>query len=495
MKSETLKVLDDYLKKIDEVIEKGQYKDDWSSLANHKVPDWYQKAKFGIFIHWGAYSIPSFFNEWYPKHMYEPESHVYKHHIEKYGTPKEFGYKEFIPMFKAEKFNPTEWADLFKEAGAKYVMPVAEHHDGFPMYDTDLSEWCTTKMGPHRDIIGELKEAFEKKDLVLTTSSHRIEHYWFMGGMREIESDIPEDLEHGHIYWPSNIPPFKGIGQWAVSGFDVDELFMQDWLARTCELIDKYKPKVLYFDWWIQVEPLKPYLRKFMAYYYNRALEWGEEVTINYKNDAIMYGCAVRDVERGQLADISPTFWQSCTSVAKNSWGYTEGNNYKESHELIQTLIDVVSKNGTLLLNIGPKPDGSIPEEDANLLKAVGAWLNVNGEGIYETTHWKKYGEGPTVSKEGHFTDGNSSEYTTEDFRYTYKNGFIYAFAMKWPEDGVVRMKLLGRKTEQMNAVIRSVEVLGAPNGCSHTLCNTHLTVIASGIDTKAPVCIKVAID
>lgn len=488
-----LNKMKEYLKVIDEVIENGKYKPDWESLKDHKVPTWYQKAKFGIFIHWGVYSVPSFGSEWYPRWMYKPGTNEYNHHVKTYGEPKDFGYRDFVPMFKAEHFNASEWATLFKEAGAKFVMPVAEHHDGFQMYDSELSEWCASKKGPCKDIVGLLKEEIEKRDMVLTTSSHRIEHYWFMGGGRSFESDMKEDTPYGDMYWPSVKEPF--ISQDAVHGVEVDELFMQDWLARTCEIVDKYRPKIMYFDWWIQVEPMKPYLKKFAAYYYNRAEEWGEEVTINYKNDAFMFTTAVRDIERGQLSEISPTYWQNDTSVAKNSWCYTEGNDYKKPYEIIGDLVDVISKNGSLLLNIGPKPDGTIPEEDAHILREIGQWLKVNGEGIYESTYWKKYGEGPTVTKEGHFTDVLRNPFTSEDFRYTYKNGTIYAFSMKWPEDGVVRMKYLGKASKVCNAVIKEVEVLGAPKGSRYIQCEDYLTVIAEGIQTEAPVCIKITID
>jgi len=275
----------------------------------------------------------------------------------------------------------------------------------------------------------------------------------------------------------------------------VDTLFMEDWLARTCEIVDKYQPKIMYFDWWIQVESMKPYLKKFAAYYYNRAYEWGKEVTINFKNDAFMFETGVRDIERGQLSDTSPAFWQNDTSVAKNSWCYTEGNDYKEPHEVICDLVDVVSKNGSLLLNIGPRADGTIPKEDADILKAMGAWLKVNGEGIYGSSYWKKHGEGPTHTKEGHFTDVLRNSFTTEDFRFTYKNGYIYAFAMRWPEDGVVRIKMLGKDSKTFHGVIKNVEVLGAPEGCRYQLCAEHLTVISDHIKTKEPVGIKITID
>ncbi len=495
--SDKLEILKKHLAKIDEVIANGEYKDNWDSLKNHPVPQWYQKAKLGIFIHWGVYAVPSFGSEWYPYYMHregkiERGNHVYQHHIDTYGKHKDFGYKDFIPMFTAPKFNAAEWAELFKEAGAKFIMPVAEHHDGFPMYDCELTDWCATKMGPKKDIVGELKAEVEKRDMVLTASSHRVEHYWFMSGAKKFDSGMPQEPEYSDLYWPSTIDPFEDH----TSVYDVtcDELFMQDWLARTCEIVDKYQPKIVYFDWWIQIKPMKPYLKKFAAYYYNRAKEWGAEVTINYKNDAFMHTVGVRDIERGQLADISPWFWQNDTAVALNSWCYTVGNQYKKTHEIIADLVDVVSKNGSLLLNVGPHPDGSIPKEDADILKEIGAWLKVNGEAIYETIPWRKYGEGPTVTEEGHFTDTLREPFTSEDFRFTFKDGSIYVFAMKWPEDGVVRIKALGERSALFNAVIESVEVLGAET-CDFTLCKDYLSVYSKGITTDKPVCIKITTD
>ncbi|MFI3238337.1 MAG: alpha-L-fucosidase [Lachnospiraceae bacterium] len=502
-----LQNMKDYLKVIDEVNEKGPYKaDSWSTMMNHKVPDWYRNAKFGIFIHWGVYSVPAFGSEWYPRFMYKKDAYrrdknMYQHHIDTYGEHKDFGYRDFVPMFKAEKFDAAVWADLFKEAGARFVMPVAEHHDGFQMYDSNVSEWCASKKGPMKDIVGLLKEEVEKRDMVLTASSHRVEHYWFMCGGKEFESDMPQDIPYGDMYWPSYPEPFMEQGsavttdQGSIYLKDIDPLFMEDWLVRTCEIVDKYQPKIMYFDWWIQIEPMKPYLKKFMAYYYNRAAEWGEEVTVNYKNDAFVHTTAVKDIERGQLSDVSPFFWQNDTSVAKNSWCYTEGNDYKEPHEVICDLVDVVSKNGSLLLNVGPKADGTIPEKDANILREVGKWMKVNSEAIYDTFPFRKYGEGPTVTEEGHFTDTLRKSFTCEDFRFTYKDGVLYVFAMNWPDDGVVRIKMLGAQSKKFNSAIRNVELLGAKTPCKYILTDACLTVIGDMERTKAPVCMKITLE
>ncbi len=494
---EVSKKVENYVKMIDEVIANGRYKDNWESLKDHKVPDWYRDAKFGIFIHWGLYSVAGFC-EWYPRWMYMPYHEKYgkaaaEHHVATYGSQKDFGYKDFVPMFKAENFDAAQWADLFKESGAKFVMPVAEHHDGFPIYDCDFTDWCAFKMGPERDCLQELKDEFEKREIVFTASSHRAEHYWFLSGGREIDSDIIGEFPQGHIYWPSRPEPYDKQANYNFVE-KIEDDFLDDFLARTCEIVDKYRPKIVYFDAWIQAECFKSTLKKFAAYYYNRALEWGEEVTINYKFDAFMLGTGVQDIERGQLADVSPYFWQNDTSVANKSWCYSVGNDYKDTDAIICDLVDIVSKNGSLLLNIGPKADGTIPEQDTHILKEIGAWLKLNGEGIYESSYWKKYKEGTTVTPEGHFTDMQKKNYTSEDFRFTYKDGVVYAFVMRWPEDGIVRIKTFGKDSHTYCGSIKNVEVLGGKN-TQFMRCREHLTVKSDGISTEYPVCIKIIVD
>lgn len=481
---------------INKVIENGTYKDSWESLVNHKVPDWYRNGKFGIFIHWGVFSVPAYGSEWYPNIMYNENfkqegMNCFKHHVETYGAHKDFGYKDFIPMFKAEKFNETEWIDTVKKSGAKFVMPVAEHHDGFQMYDSELSQWCASKMGPHKDILGLLKSEAEKNGIVFTASSHRAEHYWFMGCCRKFDSGVPENTPYGDLYWPSVESSHIMSNQQCID-VEIDEDYLKDWLVRTCEIIDKYKPKMLFFDWWIQVKAFRPYIKKFMAYYYNRALEWGSEVTINYKHDACMLTSGVRDLERGQLADVSPYFWQTDTSVANNSWCYTENNFYKTPYDIICNLVDIVSKNGALLLNIGPKADGTIPDKDKEILLEIGKWLSINGEGIYNTYPWKRSSEGPVNVPEGMFTDTDRTQYTCEDFRFTYKQSTVYAFALKCPDDGVMRIKEFGRYNSKFNGDIKSIEVLGAEK-TEYVLCDKYLSVTAKGIDKKYPVCIKIS--
>ncbi|MCM2674484.1 alpha-L-fucosidase [Alkalicoccobacillus plakortidis] len=196
-----------YLETINQVIKEGRFKDHWSSLSEYRVPDWYQGAKFGIFIHWGVYSVPAFGSEWYSRNMYIQGSKEYEHHLKTYGEHKEFGYKDFIPKFRAEYFNPEEWAQLFEDAGARYVMPVAEHHDGFQMYKSEVSPFNAYEMGPKRDVLGELGESLAKREIAFCASSHRMEHWFFMGHGKEFDSDIKEPLVEGDFYWAAMPEP------------------------------------------------------------------------------------------------------------------------------------------------------------------------------------------------------------------------------------------------------------------------------------------------
>ena len=231
-----------YLAQIDRVIAQGPYTDTWESLGSFQVPQWYQNAKFGIFIHWGVYSVPSFGSEWYSRNMYIQGSREFEHHVKPYGPHTEFGYKDFIPMFKAEKFSSEEWAELFKKAGARYVVPVAEHHDGFQMYRSEVSHWNAYEMGPQRDVLGELKESFEKRGMTLGASSHRVEHWFFMGHGKQFDSDIKDPMERGDFYWPA-MPEQHHHNLYSEP--TPTEEYLQDWLVRTCEIIDRYRPKLI----------------------------------------------------------------------------------------------------------------------------------------------------------------------------------------------------------------------------------------------------------
>lgn len=433
---------------IESVIKQGPFAPTWESLEHCTIPPWYLDAKFGIFIHWGVYSVPAFGNEWYPRSMYQQGSREFGHHLAMYGPQTQFGYKDFIPRFTAERFDPAGWAELFRKAGARYVVPVAEHHDGFAMYDCSLSRWTATKMGPKRDVIGQLAEAVRAEGMILGLSSHRAEHWWFFEGGRAFDSDV-RDEQYAELYGPA-----------ASDKTQPDAAFLGDWLARTCELVDKYRPQLVYFDWWIEQPAFAPYLQKFAAYYYNRAAQWKTGVAINYKHGAFPPRAAVLDVERGQLADIRPRFWQTCTSVSRNSWGYINHHRYKTAGSIVGDLADIVSKNGTLLLNIGPRADGTIPEIEQQMLLDIGRWLEVNGEAIYGTRPFKVFGEGPTKVSGGSFADTQRADYTAQDIRFTLKGDTLYAIALAWPE-GEVTIHSLAASAGLAAGKAKAVELLG----------------------------------
>ena len=310
------------LQEVDRVSHDGPYRPDYESLDKYVAPEWYKDAKFGIFIHWGVYSVPAYGSEWYPREMYIQGSDVFKHHIATYGPQNKFGYKDFVPMFKAEKFDPAAWAHLFKESGAKYVVPVFEHHDGFAMYDSSLSDWTVAKMGPHRDTGGELAKAVRAEGLHLGASSHRVEHNFFLGVGRTFDSDI-NDPKYAGFYGPAHTWLENQNKTPLMNDFTyLSDLYGNDWLARSAEIVQKYHPDIMYFDWWIGQPGLRHQLTTFAAYYYNASLKYGDHVgVINYKDYAMDSHAAVLDIERGQLGEIRPLYWQTDTSVSNKSWG------------------------------------------------------------------------------------------------------------------------------------------------------------------------------
>lgn len=423
-----------------------KFQANWESLKTYKTAEWFRDAKFGIFIHWGVYSVPAFSSEWYPRLMYQQGSKEYKHQLETYGPLDKKGYKDFIPLFKAEHFDADAWAELFKKAGARYVVPVAEHHDGFAMYKTALSKWNAAEMGPHKDIIGLLSKAVRKKGLIFGLSSHRIEHWWFMNGGRRFNSDV-NDLKYADFYGPAR---------------EEDETpspeYMNDWLLRCTELVDKYKPQLFWFDWWIEQPAMDPYRKSFAAYYYDKGLEWNRGVVINYKNKAYPDGAAVLDIERGKLGGIRELPWQTDDAIGNESWGYTTTNTFKTARYVITNLIDIVSKNGNLLLNIGPRPDGTITDEETQVLLKTGKWLEVNGEAIYGTRPWKIFGEGPTESASGSFAD-QKIPFNAKDIRFTTKGDTLYATTLGLPEEKTI-IRSLGLNAK--NGEIKSIILMGS---------------------------------
>ncbi|MBS1802114.1 MAG: alpha-L-fucosidase [Acidobacteria bacterium] len=472
----------------DRVSHAGPYQPDWATLIKYQQPQWYKDAKFGIFIHWGVYSVAAAENEWYPRNMYNPTDGAAKNfqaHFANGDASK--GYKDLIPQFRAEHFNATEWAKLFKDAGAQYVVPVAEHHDGFSMYDSGLSDWTVVKMGPKRDTLGELATAVRAQGLHFGLSSHRAEHNFFYSYGRMNRSDV-NDPKYAALYGPAH--------QWLEPGGDehgmindwtyVSEAWTRDWLARDTELVEKYKPEIVYFDWWIGQPNFRRAVTEFAAFYYNYASAHNYTGVIDFKDYSLNWKAATRDFERGQQDKIIADHWQTDTSISNASWGYIEHDTFKSPEFLVHQLVDIVSKNGNLLLNFGPRSDGTIPDEVQNTLREMGAWLKVNGEAIYATTPWKTFGEGPTKVIGGAFHDTDTKPYTPEDFRFTAKGSAVYAIGMACPADGKATIHALGTSHEGASLAVGNVELLGSSDKVSFNQTGDALDVtLPSGTQCK----------
>lgn len=485
----------DYLKKIDDVIEHGKFKDNWESLSEVKTPAWYASGRFGIFIHWGCYSYAATDNEWFPRQMYKPGTSSWDYRVKSFGEDGD--YRNVVEKFNPQKFNAEEWISLFKSSGAKYVMPVCEHHDGVKMYKSELNRWNMYDL-VGRDFDRELHAECDRQGLGFLCSSHRAEHYFFMNPARKnCPSSEVFDEKYRDLYGPAFLPDDKNddcFNDKQNRKIVASKEWLEDWLASSCEMVDRNKPLAMYFDWWVCNSEFRPYMKKFVAYYYNRAAEWGKEVTVFYKLDALMRGCGTFDVERGQINGVSPEMWQCDTAIAKNSWGYTENNDFKTPYECITNLIDVVSKNGCLMLNVGPKADGTICDEERAVLLKIGEWLSANSEAIYDSKPFKVYGEGSTKENKA-FCE--SFLYSDEEYRFTYKTGCIYVFPMSATQRNEFSVKRLC-KGEDFGIMydVKSISLLGHENAVEWNQTEKELLIKVLGdVDCTLPLCFKIKIN
>lgn len=440
---------------------KGPYTANWESLKKHnEAPKWFLDAKFGIYFHWGVYSVPAFGNEWYPRHMHMKNKREHKHHLEKYGDPAKFGYHDFIPRFKAEKFDPEAWADLFVKAGARFAGPVAEHHDGFSMWDSKLTPYNSKNMGPKRDILGELAKSLRKRGLKVVATFH---HARNQGHYPRVEGWPTTDPKHSLLY--GNMPRDK---------------FLKQWKGKLVEVIDKYQPDLMWFDSWLNEIPEK-IRQEYLAYYFNRAGKWGKDVVVTYKQNDLPRDVAVQDFEKGRANRLTEYTWLTDDTISRGSWCYTQNLRIKPTSEVLHVLIDIVSKNGQLLLNISPKADGTIPEDQKKVLLGVGAWLKQFGECIYDTRPFFDFGEGPTrLAKGGHFVKMKGG-YKPQDIRYTRKGKTVYAIQLGWPGAGRQVVLTSFAKDKPAAALkVKAVSMLGSKEKITWSL-------KADGLTLKAP--------
>lgn len=436
------------------------YEPRWESLAKvNEAPEWFRDAKFGIYFHWGVYAVPAFGSEWYPRNMHIKKNREYKHHVETYGDPTQFGYPDFVPMFKAENFDADQWAKLFKQAGARFAGPVAEHHDGWAMWDSELTPWNAADKGPKRDITGELEKAVRKRGMKFVTSFHHARNsLWqkpgrdgklaWSGHYQFVKTDFPSLLED----------PERAI----MYGYMPREKFLKMWLGKLEEVIDKYEPDLMWFDSWLDEIP-ENVRQEYLAYYYNHAQDNGKAVVVTRKQKDLPLNCSVHDIEKGRSDKLTENFWLTDDTISKGSWCYTENLRIKPTSVVLHGLIDIVSKNGALLLNISPMADGTIPENQRQVLLEMGRWLKLNGEAIYDTRPWKIYGEGATEGQAGHFggvTDPKEG-YQPQDIRFTTKGDTLYVISLGWA-DKPLTIRSLKWGSEHYPDQIDSIKLLGS---------------------------------
>lgn len=420
----------------------GPFEPQWKSLEQYECPDWFRDAKFGIYAHWGVYSASqgSRNADWYGRNMYVNGHVNHTDHLANYGDPSEFGYKDLVPLLKAERFDADEWVETYVQAGAKFAGPVGEHSDGFSMWGSKVNPWNAVEMGPKRDVVGEMKEAIEKRELKFLVSMHHAWHWgWFPTWDPNADASNPE---YQGLYGPI-LPSAEAQSGLLANGrhtnmysypMPTDE-FEKVWLEKINEVVTGYSPDLLWFDNRMQI--LSESVRMQMAAnYYNHAKANGQQPVLTYKRPDMAIRTGTVDLERSRMPDIYPDPWLTDTSISPSTWSYASDIDYYSADRLIDDLVDIVSKNGCMLLNIAPAPDGTIPEEQKEILKGIGDWLRVNGEAIYGSRPWLMFGEGPTATPVGHLSDTKFNGFTGEDVRFTTNNGNLYAIALGRPKDG-----------------------------------------------------------
>jgi len=442
----------------------GKFQPTWESLQQYECPEWFRDAKLGIFICWGPYTVPAV-GDWYARHMYIEGHPKYKYHVEHYGHPSKFGYKDIIPLWKGEKFDADKLVRLFKQAGAKYIVPMAMHHDNYDQWNSMHQRWNSVNMGPKKDIMGLWRKATLKHGLRFGMTTHLARSYSWLNTSKGSDKKGP----YAGVPYDGANPNYEGLYHGKHDDRNKrypknpSEKWKKLWYLRIKDLVDNYDPDLLYFDGGV---PFGEVGRRMVAYFYNENMRRHSgrlEAVMNIKHwpdgshGGYRQGMAVLDLERGMLTDIRDEPWQNDTSIGP--WFYTRGAKYKSPDAIIDAFVDIVSKNGNLLLNIPPKADGTIDAEAENILREMGKWMDVNGEAIYGTRPWKTYGEGPTVIEKGNFKEQTTPS-TAQDIRFTTKGDYLYAICLDWPGDGaMVAIKSLS--TARHRQKISQVTLLG----------------------------------
>ena len=426
------------------VISPSPFEPTWDSLRTYQCPEWFRDAKLGIWAHWGPQCVPMY-GDWYARNMYIEGSDQYRQHWRVYGHPSKFGYKDIVKLWKAEKFDPDELMDLYVEAGAKYFVAQAVHHDNFDNWNSRHHKWNAVKVGPRKDIVGLWHEAARQRGLRFGVSEHLGATFKWFAPNKDCDKTGP----YAGVPYDGNDPAYEDLylpnkGAILDGWYTANAWWHQRWLERITDLVDQHQPDLLYSDGAV---PFGEVGLRLIAHLYNTSagLHGGvNEAVYNQKStDPEVYPVGVLDIERGGQPDIFPHPWQTDTCVG--GWFYDVRQAYKTPKHVVEMLVDIVSKNGNMLLNLPQRPDGTLDEECLHIARSMARWIKVNGEGIYGTRPWKVAGEGSTAPQGGAFKE-SAVEWTSQDFRFTSKAGRIYAFLMKWPDDGKALIKSLALK-------------------------------------------------
>jgi alpha-L-fucosidase len=439
-------------------ITEGKFKPSDESLSQYQYPEWFRDAKFGIWAHWGPQAVPRQ-GDWYAKRLYQEGGDAYKYHLEHYGHPSVFGYKDIIPLWKAERWDPDKLMELYKKAGAKYFVSMGTHHDNFFLWDSKIHRWNAVIMGPKKDVVGIWQQAAKKQGLKFGVSEHLGASFtWFqtahLSDKQGPKAGVPydgADQRYSDLYHAPTMPDDKG---WLTNNL----VFQVEWFSSIKELIDNYHPDLLYSD---SKMPFEDVGRNLIAHYYNQDIARNDgQLTVVYTCKQTSGGKWAEDVERGVKDTLNPFPWQTDTSIG--DWYYRTGQKYKTANEVIQMLVDIVSKNGNLLINVVQTPEGDLEPDMLQILEEIGVWTSANGEGIYGTRPWKTYGEKSEEAKAvklGRFNE--NYKFNSKDIRFTTKNGFLYAFCLGTPT-GDILIKSLGKNSKFYEKPVVSVKMLGA---------------------------------
>lgn len=428
------------------------------SLTNYHCPEWFRDAKFGIWAHWGPQAVPMD-GDWYARHIYDPANPQYKDHLEHYGHPSTNGYKDIIPLWKAEKWDPERLMALYKRAGARYFVSMGSHHDNFFLWNSKLHRWNAVQMGPHRDVVGDWQKAARKQGLKFGVSEHLGASFtWFQDSHKSDKTGpfagVPYDGANQKYWDLYHFPAEPGDTGW----YSTNPRWQQMWYNEIKELVDAYHPDLLYTDGGVPFG--NEVGRSMIAHLYN------QDAARHHGLPEVIYTCKqksegrwVEDLERGVMPGINPFPWQTDTSIG--DWFYNRNWKFRPVSWNIHMLADIVSKNGNLLLNVVQRPDGSLDPEVEQMLREMADWISVNGEAIYGSRPWLVYGEGPVRTKGGHFKEDFS--YTSKDIRFTTHGATLYALALGWPEDGKLLVRSLARKDGETGRQVTQVSLLGFP--------------------------------